>query len=64
MNEQIREELLKSAENLAKEAIEAVFKVIEIYVHETGNKFDDAIIPFLPMAKAFVLDMAEKIDGE
>lgn len=60
----MKEEFLEQAEVLTEAAIESVFILINKYIEETPNKIDDAIIPFLPMAKAFVLKYAEKIDGE
>ena len=60
----MKEEILEQIEGLTEAAIESVFVLIDKYIEETPNKVDDAIIPFLPMAKQFVLKYAEKIDGE
>ena len=60
----MKEEILKQVEILTEDAIEAVFVLIDKYIEETPNKIDDAVIPFLPMAKDFVKKYAEKIDGE
>jgi len=60
----MKEEILKQVEGLTEAAIESVFILIDKYIEETPNKIDDAVIPFLPMAKNFVLGFAEKIDGE
>ena len=60
----MKEEILEQAEVLTEAAINSVFILINKYIEETPNKIDDAVIPFLPMAKDFVLKYAEKIDGE
>jgi len=60
----MKEEILEQAEVLTEAAINSVFILINKYIEETPNKIDDAVIPFLPMAKSFVLKYAEKIDGE
>ena len=60
----MKEEILEQVENLTEQAVESVFILINKYIEETPNKIDDAVIPFLPMAKQFVLKYAEKIDGE
>ena len=64
LNEEVKAELMKQAENLTEGAVDAVFAIIQKYIETTENKIDDAVIPFLPMAKDFVLKYAEKIDGE
>jgi len=64
LNEEVKAELMKQAENLTEGAVEAVFAIMTKYIETTENKIDDAIIPFLPMAKGFVLKFVEKIDGE
>ena len=60
----MKEEILEQVEGLTEAAINSVFVLINKYIEETPNKIDDAVIPFLPMAKSFVLKYAEKIDGE
>lgn len=60
----MKEEILEQAEVLTEAAINSVFILINKYIEESPNKIDDAVVPFLPMAKDFVLKYAEKIDGE
>ena len=60
----MKEEILEQVEGLTEAAINSVFVLIDKYIEETPNKIDDTVIPFLPMAKSFVLNYAEKIDGE
>ena len=62
--EEVKAELKKQAENLTEDAVNAVFAIIEKYIETTENKIDDAVIPFLPTAKAFVQKFVNKIDGE
>lgn len=64
MNEETKQELKVLAENLSEDAVNAVFAITESFVKNSPNKIDDAVIPFLPMAKSFVLGLVEKIDGE
>lgn len=64
LDEEIKAELMKQAENLTEEAVESVFAIIAKYIETTENKIDDAVIPFLPTAKGFVLKFVERIDGE
>lgn len=60
----MKEEILEQVEVLTEATINSVFVLINKYIEESDNKIDDAVIPFLPMAKNFVLGFAEKIDGE
>ena len=60
----MKKEILEQAEVLTETAIESVFVLINKYIEESENKIDDAVLPFLPMAKEFALKYAEKIDGE
>ena len=64
LNEEVKAELMKQAENLSEDAVNAVFAIMTKYIETTENKIDDAVLPFLPMAKGFVLKFVEKIDGE
>lgn len=62
--DEIKKELIKQGEVLAKAAVESTFALISKYIESTENKYDDAILPFLESAKAFVLEQCDKIDGE
>ena len=64
MNEDTLKELKSLAENLTEDAVNSVFALTEAFVKNSPNKIDDAVVPFLPMAKSFVLGLVEKIDGE
>ena len=62
--EQIKAELLKTGEVVSKEAVEMVFKLIEIVVKDTENKFDDMILPVVPAIKDYVLKLLDGISEE
>lgn len=62
--EEIKKELARQGEILAKAAVESTFTLIKKYIDLTENKYDDAILPFLEAAKKYVLDQCDKIDGE
>lgn len=62
--EQIKAELLKTGEVVSKEAVEMVFKLIEIVVKDTENKFDDMILPIVPAIKEYVLKLLDGISEE
>ena len=64
MNEEVKAELMKQAEGLTENVVDSVFALMAKYIETTENKIDDAILPFLPMAKNFVLNFVEKIDEE
>lgn len=55
---------LEGLEELAEGTIEKVFKAIEVIVTDSDNKLDDMILPALPVIKAKLLELAEKIDAE
>lgn len=60
----MKEELAKQGEIMAKQGVECAFALIYKYVETTDTKVDDAILPFLALAKEFVLAQCDKIDGE
>jgi hypothetical protein len=61
MQDETKQELTKLAENLSEDVVEAVFKILEIEIKASENKIDDAILPFLPMGKSFVLKYVAKL---
>jgi len=55
--------------NMAEENVKLIVDQIlipyaEQFVKESDNKWDDAILPFLPALQAFILKQADLIDGE
>lgn len=64
MDETMKLEIKKQSEILAKQGVECTFALIKKYIEISENKLDDAILPFLELAKKFVLEQCDKIDGE
>lgn len=61
---ELKNEALTLAENEAKAAVEFVFKMIEIIIKDTENKFDDMLLPAMPMLKEKVMELADNINKE
>lgn len=55
---------LDIAEDAAKVVAVSVLDWVEQSVKLSENKYDDLIVTFLPMAKAEVLKLVDKIDGK
>ena len=66
MKDETKQELknlgLEKLELVSKEAVDAIFKAIELVVADTENKIDDMVLPVLPFIKAKVLELVEKIN--
>ena len=66
MNEQtkqeLKQELLTLSENVTEDVVNSVFRMTEIKLSE--NKIDDALLPALAPAKAYILKQVDKIDGK
>lgn len=58
----LKEVGLESLENVTKEAVEDVFKCLEIIIKDSDNKIDDMILPALPVLKEKLLILVDKID--
>ena len=58
----LKEVGLESLENVTKEAVEDVFKCLEIIIKDSDNKIDDMILPALPVLKEKLLIFVDKID--
>ena len=58
----LKEVGLESLENVTKEAVEDVFKCLEIIIKDSDNKIDDMILPVLPVLKEKLLILVNKID--
>lgn len=59
--ESAKQELLALAETASKEAVKSVFKICELAIKDTDNKFDDMILPVLPKLQEVVLGYVEEI---
>jgi hypothetical protein len=55
---------LDLAEDTAKMAVKAVFKVLPEIVKETENKMDDILIPLISVVEKPVMELLDKIDGQ
>ena len=62
--QEIKEIALGLAERVSAEAVEDVFKIIELIIKDSENLFDDMLLPALPVIKAKVLEFVDKIDGK
>ena len=58
----LKEVGLESLENVTKEAVEDVFKCLEIIIKDSDNRIDDMILPALPVLKEKLLILVDKID--
>lgn len=63
-NKQAIEELKKLGENVSAEAVKAVFKIAELYIKDTENKYDDMLLVALPKLQEVVLSFVDKISEE
>jgi hypothetical protein len=62
--QEIKEIALGLAERVSAEAVEDVFKIVELIIKDSENLFDDMLLPALPVIKAKVLEFVDKIDGK
>jgi len=65
MDEKLKAQLLDSAENLTKAALEEVIKIAEVLSVNTASPVDDGIVSAVKMLKVAFLDsLIDKIDGK
>lgn len=64
LKEDIKKELLKLGENVAAEAVESVFKIAELAIKDSENKYDDMLLVALPKLKEVTLGFVDKIAPE
>lgn len=64
LDAEIKDELLKLAENVSKEAVESIFKIAEIAIKKSATKYDDMILPALPLIKEKINEVLDKIHEE
>ena len=55
---------MKLAENVSRDSVESVFKMAELTIQATDNKFDDMLLPALPMLKEALLKQVDKISED
>lgn len=59
--EQAKQELLGLAETVSTEAVKSVFRLCELVIKDSDNKFDDMLLPALPKLQDVVLGFVDKI---
>lgn len=64
LDAEIKDELLKLAKNVSKEAVESIFKIAEIAIKKSATKYDDMILPALPLIKEKINEVLDKIHEE
>ena len=68
MKDETKQELkelgLDGLENVTKDAVDLVFKALEVIIKDSENKIDDMILPTLPILKEKLLLLVDKIDGK
>ena len=62
--EELKKEGLEVAEGAAIGACKAVFKALPKFFLATENKYDDMVIPILPLVEQQMMPLLDKIDGE
>ena len=60
-DEETKAELLRLVETASKESVESAFKIAEILVKKSTNKFDDLLLPAIPFIKDKVVDLLDNI---
>lgn len=61
---EVKDELLKLAENVSKDAADSIFKIAEILIKKSTNKYDDMLLPALPFIKEKVMELINDIHKE
>lgn len=64
LDPEVKEELLILAEKVSKESLDATFRIAEILIKKSTNKFDDLLMPALPFIKDKVSEWIENIHKE
>lgn len=64
LDPEVKDELLKLAENVSRESLESTFKIAEILIKKSTNKMDDMLLPALPFIKEKVLELIDNIHKE
>ena len=68
MKDETKQELkelgLDGLENVTRDAVDVVFKALEVVIKDSENKIDDMVLPALPVLKEKLLLLVDKIDGK
>lgn len=60
----LKEKGLDLSEEMLIFLMEKVFDFVEVLIKTTDNKFDDMALTFIPMLKAELIKLIDKIDKE
>lgn len=60
-DEETKAELLRLTEAVSKESVDSAFKIAEILIKKSTNKFDDLLLPALPFIKEKIDDLLDNI---
>lgn len=63
-DEETKAELLKLAEKVSRESLDSAFKIVEIAIKKSANKFDDMLLPALPLIKEKIVEIVDKISDD
>ena len=63
-DEETKAELLRLAEAVSKESVNSAFKIAEILIKKSTNKFDDLLLPALPFIKDKIVDLLDNISDD
>ena len=61
LDNETKAELLRLAEAVSKESVESAFKIAEILIKKSTNKFDDLLLPAVPFIKDKIIDLLDNI---
>lgn len=63
-DDETKAELLKLAEKVSKDSVDSAFKIAEILIKKSTNKFDDLLLPALPFIKDKIVDLLDNISDD
>ena len=64
-SEELKKQLLKSAEVLTESALDQLVEIARVYAASTESTVDDTVVAAVQMLKkSFIEDLLDKIDGE
>ena len=64
LKEDIKKELLKLGENVSAASAKTIFKIAELAIKDSENKYDDMLLVALPKLEEVVLGFIDKIAPE
>ena len=61
---EVKAELLKLAEVVSRDSLDSAFKIAEIAIKNSTNKFDDLLLPALPFIKEKIEAIIDNISDD